>query len=121
MRGGPGTLLLCTALAWSAYWLGYRVTASHPYGIYRIVDRPPDVGLYAIFCVPRPVADLPLDRNHPPCTRDTEGYPVLKRIERIENGEYIVLGDHPRSLDSRIFGPLSRSSILAVAMPVWVF
>ena len=56
-----------------------------------------------------------------PCTRDTEGYPVLKRIERIENGEYIVLGDHPRSLDSRIFGPLSRSSILAVAMPVWVF
>ena len=67
------------------------------------------------------LADLPLDRNHPPCTRDTEGYPVLKRIERIENGEYIVLGDHPRSLDSRIFGPLSRSSILAVAMPVWVF
>jgi len=119
-------VLVCTTLAWEAWALGYRinVTASHPYGVYRIVDRAPDVGLYAIFCAPLPVADLPpLDKTHPPCTRDRDGYPILKRIDRIdvERGDYYVRGDHPRSLDSRIFGPLRRSDITGVAVAVWVF
>ena len=124
MRFGLHVAVLFAALAWGAYALGYRInlTVSHPYGIYRIVDREPEVGLYAIFCVPVSVAELPpLDETYPPCTRDRDGYPLLKRIHRIENRRYHVRGDHPRSLDSRIFGPLRREDITGVAVAVWVF
>ena len=126
----PGVLLAITlgfvSIAWGLHRIGYRlnVTASHPYGIYRIVERDPTVGLYALFCAPLPVAELPpLDKTHPPCTRDTNGAPILKRIVRIdvERGAYYVQGDHPRSLDSRIFGPLTRGDINDVAVAVWVF
>ena len=117
---GIGVVCLC----WGLYRIGYRVnvTASHPYGIYRIVDRDPAVGLYALFCVPVPLDELPpLDRHVPACTANSPGYPVLKRIVRIDGArdEYHVRGDHPRSLDSRIFGPLRREDIDAVALHVW--
>ena len=111
-------------VAWGLHRIGYRIniTASHPYGLYRIVDLDPAVGLYAIFCAPLPVAELPpLDKTHPPCTRDTDGTPFLKRIVRVENGRYYVRGDHPRSLDSRVFGPLRRGDIDAVAVVVWAY
>jgi len=113
------------SIAWGLYRIGYRVnlTASHAYGIYRIVDLEPAVGLYAIFCAPLPLAELPpLDATHPPCTRDTGGPPILKRIVQVDAGrdEYHVRGDHPRSLDSRIFGALRREEIEDVAVMVWV-
>ena len=95
-----------------------------PLGVYRVVDREPAVGHYAIFCVPIPLSDLPpVDQSRvPPCTRDTPGYHVLKRIERIgPGGDIHVLGDHPQSLDSRIFGPLRRGDIVGVALMVWAF
>ena len=79
--------------------------------------------MYGLFCVPVPLADLPpVDQERvPPCTRDTPGYHGLKRIDRIEPGVDIhVLGDHPQSLDSRIFGPISREDIVGVALMVWV-
>ena len=53
---------------------------------------------------------------------DSPGYHVLKRIDRIEpSGDIHVLGDHPQSLDSRIFGPISRKDIVGVAQMVWEF
>ena len=126
----PAVLLVVglgfVSVGWGLHRIGYRLnlSASHPIGIYRIVDREPAIGLYALFCVPTPIYDLPpLDRRVPPCTKDTPGYPVLKRIVRIdvERGEYHVQGDHPRSLDSRVFGPLRHTDITSVAVAVWAF
>ena len=131
---GPSGDLIVLALAATlfaavvlvAWCAGVRVnlTPSHAPGVYRIVDRDPAVGLYALFCVPGALADLPpVDQSRaPPCTRDTPGYSILKRIERIEpDGSILVRGDHPRSLDSRIFGPLRRDDIRGVAVRVWGF
>lgn len=110
-----------------AYQAGYRFnrTASHPIGIYRLVDQVPDVGLYAQFCIPATRAELPpLDEVYvSPCTLDDGGHPLLKRIVRVDkaNDAYFVLGDHSKSLDSHIFGPLKRSDITGVLVEVWTF
>ena len=119
-------LLLIVFLVY-AYQSGYRFnrTASHPIGIYRLVDQAPDVGLYAQFCIPATRAELPpLDEVYvSPCTLDKQGHPLLKRIVRIDKASdaYFVLGDHPKSLDSRIFGPLKHSDITGVLVEVWTF
>lgn len=42
---------------------------------------------------------------------------LVKRIERIEDGDYYLLGDNPRhSIDSRHFGPVGRDSIVGVVV-----
>ena len=101
----------------------FNRTGSHPIGLYWIVETEPKVGLYAQFCIPVPLADLPpVDRVYvTPCTADTPGHPVLKRITQIdaERDAYTVQGDHPRSLDSRVFGPIKRSDISGVLKPIW--
>lgn len=101
----------------------FNRTGSHPIGLYWIVDAQPQVGLYAQFCIPAPLADLPpVDRVYvTPCTADTTGHPMLKRIMHIdaERDAYTVQGDHPRSLDSRVFGPIKRSDISGVLKPIW--
>ena len=121
-----GAVVVFVGLAFGLHAAGYRInlSVSHPLGIYRVVDQEPAVGHYALFCVPVPLADLPpVDQTRvPPCTRDSPGYHVLKRIDRIEPSSDIhVLGDHPQSLDSRIFGPISREDIVGVALMVWWF
>ena len=121
-----GVVVVFVCLAFGLHAAGFRInlSVSLPLGVYRVVDQEPAVGLYALFCVPVPLADLPpVDQTRvPPCTRDTPGYHVLKRIDRIEpSGDIHVLGDHPQSLDSRIFGPLSREDIVGVALMVWRF
>lgn len=113
----PTVILVCGLM-------GARVnrTPSHPIGIYWLVDREPSVGDFAQFCIPLNTDQLPkLDTRVKPCTADQRGTSLLKRIEKIDakNDKYLVLGDHPRSLDSRIFGPLRRSDITGVLMPVW--
>ena len=113
-------------LAFGLHAAEFRInfSVSHLLGVYRVVDQEPAVGLYALFCVPVPLADLPpVDQERvPPCTRDTPGYHVLKRIDRIEpSGDIHVLGDHLRSLDSRKFGPMSREDIVGVALMGWAF
>ncbi|MGJ4924810.1 S26 family signal peptidase [Bradyrhizobium sp. HKCCYLRH2015] len=35
-------------------------------------------------------------------------------------GEFVLLGPHPHSFDSRYFGPVSRRDILGVAHPIWI-
>ena len=101
----------------------FNRTASHPIGLYWIVDAEPQVGLYAQFCIPVPLSDLPpVDTVFvPPCALGAPGSPLLKRITHIdaERDAYTVQGDHPRSLDSRVFGPIKRSDITAVMTPVW--
>ena len=121
-----GAVVVFVGMAFGLHAAGYRInlSVSHPLGIYRVVDQEPAVGHYALFCVPVPIADLPpVDQTRvPPCTRDSPGYHVLKRIDRIEpTGDIHVLGDHPQSLDSRIFGPISRQDIVGVALMVWGF
>ena len=121
-----GAVVVFVGLAFGLRVAGFRInlSVSLPLGVYRVVDQEPAVGLCALFCVPVPLADLPpVDQTRvPPCTRDTPGYHVLKRIDRIEpSGDIHVLGDHPQSLDSRIFGPLDREDIVGVALIVWGF
>lgn len=56
--------------------------------------------------------------------RDTKGRPV----PRVSEGIYVLAAGqvwlhserHPRSLDSRVFGPVDASSVQAVLEPVWV-
>jgi type IV secretory pathway protease TraF len=121
-------LLLLSVLAISVFGLaGGRInrTASHPVGFYMRIDAEPRVGLYAEFCAPKLRAELPpLDETYvPPCTVDQAGAPLLKRIIEVnaEEGAYTVQGDDPLSLDSRVFGPLSKADILHVLVPVWTF
>ena len=121
-----GAVAVFVGLAFGLHAAEFRInlSVSHPLCIYRVVDQEPAVGHYALFCVPVPLADLPpVDQTRvPPCTRDTPGYHVLKRIDRIEpGGDIHVLGDHLQSLDSRIFGPISRDDIVGVALMVWEF
>lgn len=101
----------------------FNRTASHPIGLYWIVEQDPKVGLYAQFCIPVPIAELPpVDMVYvTPCTADTNGHPVIKQIIHIdlELNAYTVTGDHPRSLDTRVFGTLKRGDITGVLSPVW--
>lgn len=41
-----------------------------------------------------------------------DGRLVVKRIDKVEDGKYFVLGDNPkRSTDSRSFGPIQKKAI----------
>ena len=108
------------------YASGLRIntTPSHPIGIYRIVDQESAVGLYAMFCAPATLEELPeLDPNAPPiCTEDHRGRKLLKRIVAIDHaaGTVTVRGDHPASIDSRHFGSVQISEIKAVLVLFWV-
>ena len=101
----------------------FNRTASHPIGLYWRVNVEPAVGHFAEFCIPWAQTDLPpLDRVFViPCTQDNPGHKMLKRIVGIDQDrdEYTVQGDHPLSVDSRIFGPIRRAHITHVLVPVW--
>jgi type IV secretory pathway protease TraF len=115
-------IVLCIAVAGISGGRFNR-TASHPIGLYWRVNAEPAVGHYAEFCIPWAQADLPpMDRVFViPCTSDNPGHMMLKRIVEInlDRDEYTVQGDHPLSVDSRIFGPINRAHITHVLVPVW--
>ena len=59
-----------------------------------------------------------------PLTRDSgrRPMPVLpRRRYRMGSGQLWLIGDDPRSWDSRYFGPVSRSSVVAVVVPIWTW
>lgn len=117
-------LAVCGLAVFSAL-AGLRVntTPSHPIGIYRIVDREPEVGLFAMFCAPAALAELPkLDQNAPPiCTDDQKGRKLLKRIVAVDlvAGTVAVQGDHSASIDSRHFGDVLVDRVDGILMLVW--
>ena len=42
-----------------------------------------------------------------------DGRLMIKRVEKIANGTYSVVGDNPkRSTDSRVFGPVTKRAII---------
>ena len=93
-------------------------------GIYRIVNDPIGVGKYVIFCIPKNSEELPdFSSNNKPCTLNSGGLPVLKQIVRInaDLDQITVMGTHPHSFDSRVFGPIKSSDITAVLNPVYIF
>ncbi|MBR0900093.1 S26 family signal peptidase [Bradyrhizobium tropiciagri] len=55
--------------------------------------------------------------------RDGEGRPLpsWEGCMRLVEGEYFLLQPHPRSFDSRYFGPVLRCDILGVARPLWTW
>lgn len=50
------------------------------------------------------------------------GWPLLttEGCNVIRPGDVFLLGDHPASLDSRYFGPVSASGVIGVLDPVWL-
>ena len=108
------------------YLMGFRVniTPSLPMGIYRIVNDPIGVGKYVTFCIPKNSEDLPdLGKNNKPCTLNSGGLPVLKQVVSIDAGldQITVMGSHPHSFDSRVFGTIKSSDIKAVLNPTYIF
>ena len=47
--------------------------------------------------------------------------PSCEGFTRLVDGEYFLLQPHPRSFDSRYFGPVLRCDILGVARPLWTW
>jgi type IV secretory pathway protease TraF len=47
--------------------------------------------------------------------------PWLKQVERQEGDELYVVGTHPASIDSRLFGPIPRASVHAVCRALWTW
>jgi conjugative transfer signal peptidase TraF len=63
----------------------------------------------------RIVAEV-LDRD-----RESRPLPSWDGCIRLVDGEFFLLQPHPRSFDSRYFGPVSRCDILGVAQPIWTW
>ena len=47
--------------------------------------------------------------------------PVWSGCRQLTGDELLILGTHASSFDSRYFGPISRSDVIAVASPLWVW
>ncbi len=80
------------------------------------------VGDYVSFCLPTPLASLPVmaTATVPVCMQDQRGVPLLKRVAVIDDdGSLFVLGEHPKSLDSRVFGWIDRQAIRHRLVRVW--
>ncbi len=123
LYGVVGLLIVLVASMMIIGLSGGRInrTASHPIGLYWIVEKEPEVGDYVLFCIPVERSELPpIDMIYvTPCTADYEGTPLLKRIDQIlSDGRYYVKGDQSKSLDSRVFGPIHRREVMGVFEPI---
>jgi conjugative transfer signal peptidase TraF len=56
-------------------------------------------------------------------SEDTAGRPMpaWTGCSVLQDDEVVMLMPHPKSFDSRYFGPLSRRHILKVATPIWIW
>ena len=112
-------------LASLAGFAGFRLNLSPSVGgvVFRIDDAAEiSVGDYVSFCMPKPLASVPImaTATVPVCMQDQRGAPLLKRVAVIdEHGKLFVLGEHPKSLDSRVFGWIDRQAIRHRLVRVW--
>lgn len=100
----------------------FNLSRSLPIGIYQHHQMKPVVGSLVLFCVPDRLVHLEVfQRATVKVCIHGEGAPLLKRVVAIdeETGAITVMGDTPRSIDSRWFGPLFADEIEAVAEPIW--
>ena len=80
------------------------------------------VGDYVSFCLPMRLGEVPAMASAalPVCMQDQSGLRLLKKVVRInDSGDYFVIGEHPQSLDSRVFGWISREVIKDRLVRVW--
>lgn len=104
---------------------GFRLNLSPSVGglIYWIDDDVAlAVGDFVSFCLPMRLASVPAmaTATVPVCMQDQEGAPLLKRVFRIDrDGNLFVLGEHPKSLDSRVFGWIDHESVQHRLVRVW--
>ena len=104
---------------------GFRLNLSPSVGgvVFRIDDGAEiSVGDYVSFCMPKPLASVPImaTATVPVCMQDQRGRPLLKRVAVIDgDGNLFVLGEHPKSLDSRVFGWIDRQAIRHRLVRVW--
>lgn len=99
-----------------------NLSSSLPVGIYQKRSGEPKVGSLVLFCVPDRLRHLEVfSRATVDVCIDGKGAPLLKRVAMMDpaTGEIGVMGDTPRSIDSRLFGPLFASEIDTVVVPVW--
>ena len=106
------------------YWGGFviNLSSSLPAGIYQKQAGKLEVGSLVLFCVPDRLRHLEVfSKATVDVCIDGKGAQLLKRVAKVNatTGEIVVLGDTPRSIDSRLFGPLFVSEIDAMVIPVW--
>ena len=83
------------------YWVCFNITASMPIGMYvKARSETPKVNSIVIF--------------ENPCPEILNTKILMKEVTSIENGMLTVRGHHPRSFDSRIFGPISINKATVV-------
>lgn len=118
-RASPNSPYVAVRLPERLRWLAARgYVAPDAYLLKRIAARAGDT-----ICV-RPDG-LWVGANAYP-TRAQDG--VGRRLPRLSlgcqtlrDGELILVAEHPRSLDSRYFGPLSTNDVAFHVEPVWTF
>ena len=104
---------------------GFRLNLSPSVAgvVFRLDDAAEiSVGDYVSFCMPMPLASVPVmaTATVPVCMQDQRGTPLLKRVAVIdEHGNLFVLGEHRKSLDSRVFGWIDRQAIQHRLVRVW--
>lgn len=83
------------------YWVCFNITPSMPIGMYvKARSETPKVNSIVIF--------------ENPCPEMLNTTILMKEVTSIENGMVTVLGHHPRSFDSRVFGPISIEELTVV-------
>ncbi len=123
-----------------------NLTSSLPRGIYKYADHVPAKGVYVVFDLPedspahrlaekrgyvklgrklqKRIAAMPGESYTLPhaCERDSRGRPI-RRYEPVQGvvppGMAMVLGQTPKSFDSRYFGPVPLE-LLRVVLPVFL-
>jgi conjugative transfer signal peptidase TraF len=143
-----GVLVLAAVV--STRWVRLNLSPSVPVGVYRLARLAPPLARGTLVLLPVPASvqawvHVPLLKpvvgvaGDLACTRgDTfdvngEDYgPVLseahgKTLPRwwgcmvVRGDEVVVASRHPRSLDSRYFGPVPIAAVTAVAIPLWTW
>lgn len=77
---------------------------------------------YVSFCLPRALDAVPemATATVPVCMQDQRGAPLLKRVASIDDrGALYLVGEHPKSLDSRMFGWIDSEAIKHRLVRVW--
>lgn len=121
LAAASATVLLASV----AGFAGFRLNLSQSVGgvVFRIDDAAEiSVGDYVSFCIPKPLASVPVMAmaTVQVCMQDQRGAPLLKQVAVIdEHGNLFVLGEHPKSLDSRLFGWIDRQAIRHRLVRVW--
>lgn len=110
-----GVLTVCVVAIWQGLIM-INVTPSVARGFY--VAASSSTAPYVSFCLPATARSEAFYLQF--CSQDTAlGPAILKRVaERLPDGDFVVIGDHPQSIDSRMIGTVPRKMVRGYWMPI---